>query len=553
MVNTLPRAGVDSWVLYAPETTFASAVTPTTHLGIVQSVTPSNKRGLVQVRGFNGTTTGGRELFKALGGKFETSLSIELQPQHFDWLKYVLGTRTGSGTSADNYIYRETITGSDSAGTANKLTDSTASFDANTLVGARAINTTDNTQTTITARDSGTVLSVAEDIFDSAEDYVILIDRLTSLTLSTNIELGTTDREWAYLGMKVNSCTIKSAIGEPVTVTLELIGADVDQDTSLASAVALSSADPYYFIGSKFEMSNGTISDNGDQTFTGSDGGTNTTDNTSIFKEGAGATDDKGQNLLTTGSNTTKTWTIANLASVGNVVTATNPSSCWIYIKDATELAKFASSGTCLELRYRTNGDGATLFYSLTKTRSQLVVGWNYIETSVSVNALTQGGGGAASGTLNEFVIIITTNAGGDAFTAGEVVYDLLRESSYVNNIVDSIELTITNNVEVLYSLGSFVGQSGVCKGREHSLKFSLKTLDNTFATFFLGGATDVTTPTEISSVEITLGGSATQVTRFLYSNVTLDEWSDAQTMAEVVPEEITGIAESLKVFEQSS
>ena len=118
---------------------------------------------------------------------------------------------------------------------------------------------------------------------------------------------------------------------------------------------------------------------------------------------------------------------------------------------------------------------------------------------------------------------------------------------------LDSVEMTITNNVEVLYSLGSFVGQDGVCKGREHGLKLSLKTRDNALATFFLGGATDVTAPTDISSAEITLQSDSTHITRFLYFNITLDEWTDSETLGEVIPEEVTGIAESLKVFEQQS
>ena len=39
----------------------------------------------------------------------------------------------------------------------------------------------------------------------------------------------------------------------------------------------------------------------------------------------------------------------------------------------------------------------------------------------------------------------------------------------------------------------------------------------------------------------------------FLFSAVTLEEWADAETLAEVVPEELNGIAETLQVTEQQT
>ena len=381
-VFTLPRAGIDSWVLYGAETTYGTAATTiASHFGVLQSITPSNRRNLIQVRGFVGSTTSGRNMIKALGGKFETSLSIEFQPQHFSWLKYVIGTRTGVGTSASKYVYGETISSTTTGTTSDKLVDTSPIFDADTLVGQRVLNTTDSTQTTITARDSTTTLSVAADIFTTGETYVILADSLTSITVSTNTELGTTDREWRYLGMKVNSCTIRSALGEPVTVTLDLIGADVDQDTGLASAQALDTSDVYHFTGSDIEWPN----------------------------------------------------------------------------------------------------------------------------------------------------------------------------ASSISNIIDSFEITITNNVEIIYGLGAYTGKNARAKAREYSLKLSLKTYDNTFSDDFLGGSTDVTTPTEVATVEFNLTGGSNHTAAFLFTAVTLDEWADPQTLGEVIPEELTGIAESLAVTEQQT
>lgn len=102
------RAGIDTYSLYAVETTYGTAVTPNLHFGIVQTVTPSQRNNLIPMRGFKGTSTGGRNLIKSLGGKFECGVSFEFQPQTFDWLVYVMGgTRTGSGTSGAPYSYPE--------------------------------------------------------------------------------------------------------------------------------------------------------------------------------------------------------------------------------------------------------------------------------------------------------------------------------------------------------------------------------------------------------------------------------------------------------------
>ncbi len=125
--------------------------------------------------------------------------------------------------------------------------------------------------------------------------------------------------------------------------------------------------------------------------------------------------------------------------------------------------------------------------------------------------------------------------------------------ASAISNIIDSFEVTITNNVEVLYGLGSYVGKNAKAKAREYSLRMSLKTYDNTFSDDFLGNATDVSAPTEVATVEFNLTGGTNHTADFLFTAVTLDEWSTPETLGEIVPEEMTGIAESLVVTEQQS
>ena len=110
-------------------------------------------------------------------------------------------------------------------------------------------------------------------------------------------------------------------------------------------------------------------------------------------------------------------------------MTATEPFALWLYIKDATALAKFLTAGTCLEIQFRTNGDAANKYYEHTETVSNLIAGWTWVQSgTTAINALTQGAGGAPSGVLNELIIQITTNNATDTFVAGDVVYDLLRQ-----------------------------------------------------------------------------------------------------------------------------
>ncbi len=98
-------------------------------------------------------------------------------------------------------------------------------------------------------------------------------------------------------------------------------------------------------------IENGTVCDNGDNELTGSSGGDNSTDNTDTFKEGAGEADVVSQNLIANNTSVTKIWTIADLSALGTNVTQTEPFALWLYIKDATALAKFKTSGTCLEVK----------------------------------------------------------------------------------------------------------------------------------------------------------------------------------------------------------
>ena len=178
-------------------------------------------------------------------------------------------------------------------------------------------------------------------------------------------------------------------------------------------------------LGIHIPIGDGTVNDDGTNTLTSSDGGENSTSNTTTYKEGAGVTDGTAQNLKTDNSSATKRWYIADLASAGTKITGTKPVSLWLYIKDAAALAMFKSSGTALEIRL--GSTLATNFYKITRTAAQLAVGWNWITTgTTNVEDLTETG--TVAGDIDTFEIVITTNNAADDWDDTDVIYDLLRQ-----------------------------------------------------------------------------------------------------------------------------
>lgn len=171
-------------------------------------------------------------------------------------------------------------------------------------------------------------------------------------------------------------------------------------------------------------IGNGTVLDDGDNQLTGSGGGSNTTDNTTTYKEGANQSDNTAQDLLATTGSATKTWTIADLSANGSLAAAAQPVGFWLYIKDATALAKFLSSGTCLSLRI---GSDTSNYYYKNWEASDLSTGWNWLHSG-STNLEDLDENGTVSGNLDTFQLEIITNNATDTFTTGDVVYDLLRQ-----------------------------------------------------------------------------------------------------------------------------
>lgn len=201
----------------------------------------------------------------------------------------------------------------------------------------------------------------------------------------------------------------------PDYTTVSKFGVGIKQGTLLAADTDLDYVVP---------INNGTVNDNGDNTFTGSSGGDNSTDNTTTFKPGAGETDNTAQNLISNNTNVTKIWTIADLSSLGINAIADQPFAMWIYIKDAAALAKFLIAGTALEIKL---GSDSSNYYSKTFELTDLATGWNWITSNtVNVEDLTETG--TVVGDIDTFLIEIITNNATDVFIAGDVIYDLLRQ-----------------------------------------------------------------------------------------------------------------------------
>lgn len=106
MANSEKTGGADSYLLYGVESTYGvAAVTIDQHIGLILNTTPKINRNVQERRGLKGTTTGGQEVAKYTLGTADTGIPVEFNLFDFDIMQYVLGSRAGTGTFADPYIY----------------------------------------------------------------------------------------------------------------------------------------------------------------------------------------------------------------------------------------------------------------------------------------------------------------------------------------------------------------------------------------------------------------------------------------------------------------
>ena len=100
--------GIDTYILYKTQSVFTTSVTPDTIFGgLIKSASFGVDRQYNERVGFVGTQAhDGRATAQQLAGTVVTNGSVDFDVQRWDWLQHVLlGTRTGTGTTATPYIY----------------------------------------------------------------------------------------------------------------------------------------------------------------------------------------------------------------------------------------------------------------------------------------------------------------------------------------------------------------------------------------------------------------------------------------------------------------
>lgn len=209
------RGGIDSSSLFKKEDEYGEEPINWTedanHFGLSQSVTPSASRDLTRRRGLAGVlpsdnlTPTSRDTHKLLAGKTELSMDVEYEVQHFDFLEHVWGSKSTDG-AITYYPQHEAIA-------------------------------TEDKKKYLTAPS----LSIAQ-----RYDF-------------GGVEGDTVDAALIFTGLKVNTWEISASIGEPCTVSTNLMGSDIlyKQDGvggvdihDEYPGVALSARDIYHFVDS---------------------------------------------------------------------------------------------------------------------------------------------------------------------------------------------------------------------------------------------------------------------------------------------------------------
>lgn len=174
-------------------------------------------------------------------------------------------------------------------------------------------------------------------------------------------------------------------------------------------------------------IDNGTVLNNGANIMSGSIGANNSTANTTTYKQGASQTDVTAQNLMSGSTNVLRLWSIDALSGSGSDAIISHYFGFWLYIKDATVLAKITNSsgsGSAVELRL---GDDQLNYYYRDWTKAELATGWNWLHSNGgSVGGLPTIG--TVSGSAEYFGLAITSGTSTDVYTTGDIIYDLLRQ-----------------------------------------------------------------------------------------------------------------------------
>lgn len=100
MVN---HRGFNVGVMYGTETTYGTAVTRATNLGVVTSVNPTITNNNILIRGIGQ----GRDVVNIMPGPLDITLGLTLQVWDFNIFKSFIGPLTGAGSAGDKYTLTE--------------------------------------------------------------------------------------------------------------------------------------------------------------------------------------------------------------------------------------------------------------------------------------------------------------------------------------------------------------------------------------------------------------------------------------------------------------
>ena len=192
--------------------------------------------------------------------------------------------------------------------------------------------------------------------------------------------------------------------------------------------------------------------------------------NTTTYKEGTGSLNLTKDGVASATISTYKTTTSLNFTS--------KELSIWIYIIDATALAKLTGSN-CLTIRF---GSDAANYYQWTKNSSDLAVGWNLIDKLTSATATTVG---SPVITACDYTYIdLTATGAAIVWSAGDFAMDdikLISSDDYLKYfeagypILDyaNLKITMRGRISTIHANGYLISEFGIFNYDSSKLLFS--------------------------------------------------------------------------------
>lgn len=182
--------------------------------------------------------------------------------------------------------------------------------------------------------------------------------------------------------------------------------------------------------------------------------------NSTTFKEGIYSLNIIKNGISGSTAEVNKTTTSVDLTS--------KELSIWLYITDATALAKLTES-SCIVIKL---GSDSTNYFEWRKDRVELSVGWNLLDLLTTTNSdLTEGAPATASLDYSNVMLIAGTTA--TIWSAGDIMIDDLKavssgdytktfETDYPVLDYTKLQVTIRNRLSVVQANGYGITEVGV-------------------------------------------------------------------------------------------